>query len=364
MIGKRQEKPQCNQAFVEQGRRDMPYTDYPMTKAIKLATTELKPLIEEKKKTKDKKQLKVIEEKIETASKKIMEIANADLDGVTKNMNAHQDLIQEMLGDAQKELSAAKKALDEFRSDPVKNADKYDTARAAKEFVRKLVEIAEKDAIDFGKSWTDYRMKAPKATLFLDGSHADSFNTRIGKIMDVNKNVTALAHKLKMVEPEAAEISSLAKAISDKGAGHNDPAAIMHAIEKGITRCNTILIAMMKGDKVSITSLRQSATTLGKLSGKKAPDPEQLGRNVESLRTNASFATRTIQESYQTIKKVIATVDKAVPAPLKNDQTINKALQKLAKFEEVGAKLVSEAAGHIKTANENADRIQLELAGK
>jgi len=42
----------------------MPYTDYPMTKAIKLATAELKPLVEEKKKTKDKKQLKVVHDQI------------------------------------------------------------------------------------------------------------------------------------------------------------------------------------------------------------------------------------------------------------------------------------------------------------
>lgn len=340
----------------------MPYTDYPMTKAIKLATAELKPLVEEKKKTKDKKQLKVIEEKIETVSKKVMEIANSDLDGVMKNLNAHQDTIQEMLGDAQKELSAAKKALDDFRTDPVKHADKFATARAAKEFVRNLITLADQDAVEFGKAWVDYRTKAPKATLFLDGSHADSFNSRIGKIMDLNKNVTALAHKLKMVEPEAAEVSSLAKAISDKGAGHNNPNDIMHAIEKGITRCNTVLISMMQGDKVSIKSLRQSSTTLSKLSGKNAPDPEQLGRNVELLRTNANFATRTIQESFQTIKKVGVTVNKAVPAQLKNDLTIKKALAKLAKFEEVGGKLVTEAAEHVKTANENADRVMRELA--
>lgn len=332
----------------------MAYKKYTLDKTDKIAK-DLTPLLKDKKKNASK---------IKSISEKLRDQALKDLAGISKNFEKHASVVEKYLSEAAKGLKGAREAMKSIRLDPnpVQMRKEFEAVYNGASYAKTLLEVAEKDAFEYGSSWAAYRGYNAKGTHKIEDAFAKPINTKIGELMNKGKPVSGKLNKLRLVNEEMQEVAEMAKALADTGEERYEKAAkLTKAAEQAVSHAEKIVKDMKSKKGVHVGIAEQSAKTLGSLA--KLDDvSKHLAQNATSLRQNLITAVNFVNESQKSVGKIVGTVTKSIPKQFSGYKPIDTEIDKLLKLEDEADEMLKRAKTALKAGVVSYGTVQKKAA--
>ena len=222
--------------------------------------------------------------------------------GVRNNFDAHTQKVDAWEGKTQEFLKLGKAAFDQYK---LSHEEKdRDMATYALPTITSMVQIAEDDALEYGKAWADYRGSNFTAA-GMDSEYVADFNDTVGKLMNDQKPVNVKIEKMRQYKIQAETLKKVAIRASALFAREDNEK--QDDAKELADKMVELSDAMTKAAKSGITGLRQNFKTLKTAAKDPKINQKAALKNYESILTNAINIVKMYRTKSKSMEAVLVT---------------------------------------------------------
>lgn len=285
-----------------------------MLKSFGTFTKEYDVLAKDKKKKKEAKKLK---SDIDKKGEKIGQKLTKDMQEVKKSANQHFAKIDAWLGDSARQVKRAQSGLKGYKATFM--MPEYNEAVNPELEIEDIVDLAKQDALEFGKSWFEYRGLNPK-TKHLDDKHLKDFYKARTGIMGDQKGYLAKIKKMQSLQSLAGIVAKEAKSMS------GSHATDLSGTQSDVADLAKKIAGSLKDMKDRQGKMVKRATMIENIAALDTLGQKEFDTSRSSLQEMIAVH-KEIKDQTKTLKKELAAESKSIDKSFLKDPKISQGLK-------------------------------------